>query len=43
MFSCSVLGIEGVFRMVLVPSEAETAGSAGIVAEETNEVLLMPW
>ena len=42
-FSCSVLRIEGVFRRMLIPSEAETARSAGTAAEKTNEVLLMLW
>ena len=41
MFSCSVLRIDGVFRRILMPSEAETARSAGTAGEKTNEVPLM--
>ena len=40
-FSSSVLRIEGVFRRMLMPSEAETARSAGTAAEKTKEVPLM--
>ncbi len=42
-FSCSVLRIDGVFRRMLMPSEAETARSAGTAAEKTKEVPLMRW
>ena len=35
-FSCSVLRIGGVFRRMLMPSEAETARSAGTAAKKTN-------
>ena len=40
-FSCSVLRIEGVFRRMLTPSEAEIVRSAGTAAEKTNESPLM--
>jgi hypothetical protein len=42
-FSCRVLRIDGVFRRMLIPSEAETAKRAGTAAEKTNEVPLMRW
>ena len=42
-FSCSVLRIDGVFRRMLMPSEVETARSAGTAAEKTNEVPLTRW
>ena len=42
-FSCRVLRIEGVFRRMLIPSEAETARSAGTATEKTKEVPLMCW
>lgn len=41
-FSC-VLGNEGVFGRTLMPSEAGTARTAGIIAEKTNEMRLMRW
>jgi hypothetical protein len=34
-------GIDGVFRRTLIPSEAETARSAGTTVEKTNEVPLI--
>ena len=40
-FSCSMLKIDGMFRRMLMPSEAETARCAGTAAEKTNEVPLM--
>ena len=41
-FSCSALEIlEGVFRKILIPSEGETARSAGTMAEKMKEVPLM--
>jgi hypothetical protein len=42
-FSCRVLRIDGVFRRMLMPSEAETAKRAGTAVEKTNEVPLMHW
>lgn len=42
-FPRSVLRIDGVFHRVLMPCEAETARSAGTVAETTNEVPLIRW
>ena len=41
MFSCGVLKIDAVFRMMLMPSEAEAARSAGTAAEKTNDVPLI--
>ena len=40
-FSYSELKIDGVFRRMLMPSEAETARRAGTAAEKTNEVPLI--
>ncbi len=42
-FSCSVLRINGVFRRMFMPSEAETARSAGTAAEKMKEAPLMRW
>ena len=42
-FSCRALSLHGVFRRMLMPSEAETASRAGTAAEKTNEVPLMRW
>lgn len=42
-FSCSMLRIGGVFRRVLMLSEAETAGSGGTAAEKTDEVSWVRW
>ena len=39
-FSCNVLKINGVFHRMFMPSEAETARSAGAAAEKTNDVPL---
>ncbi len=38
-FSCSVLRIDGVFRRMLMPSEAENARTAGTAAENTKEAI----
>ena len=37
-FCYSALKIDGVFRRMLMPSEAKTARSAGTAAEKTNDV-----
>ena len=35
--------IDGLFRRMLMPSEAETARSAGTMPEKTNDVPLIRW
>ena len=42
-FFCSVLKIDGVFWRMLMHSEAETAKSVGMAAENINDVLLTRW
>ena len=37
------LKMAGVFRRMLMPSEAETTRRAGAAVEKTNEVPLMRW
>lgn len=37
-FSCRLLRIDGVFRRMFMASDAETARSAGSMAEKTDEV-----
>ena len=43
VLSYSGAGNGGVFRRMLMLSEAETERSAGTAVKKTNEVLLMRW
>jgi hypothetical protein len=43
MLSCREERTEGVFRRMLIPSEALTASRGGMEAEKTNEEPLMRW
>lgn len=42
-FACRVSKIEGVLRMMLMPSDALTANNPGIAAEKTKEEPLIRW